>query len=323
MDSDITSSINQPLVSVCVPAYDCAKYITETLACLCCQTHVNLEIIVVNDGSADETLTLAKSVEDTRVTVLDFENRGAATARNIAYKHSKGDYIIFFDADDCVAADFISSQLNALSRRTDCIAVSAWGRFYRSVQEDFKLNKELIDRPCTLEDWIVANWYSSQHNTPPGRLLIPRVIVERAGLWNESLSLNDDFEFFTRIALNAAKIIPNPEAVYCYRSGINGLSNTKSDEAYLSLFESMKLSFDLAIGKYGTNSEVRRACANQWQSYIYEVYPRLPEQHLKAQEAIKKLGGADFKYPAGGLTSLLIKFLGWKVAKNLKLILKR
>lgn len=312
-----------PLVSICIPAYNCDKYINETLNCLCSQTYSNIEIIVVNDGSTDQTAINAKKNTDSRITLLNITNGGAAKARNIAYKHSHGQYIIFFDADDLIDPNFISSQLETIQNRTDSIIISAWGRFYRSLKEDFKLYKELINHPTTIEEWIETYWFNCQQNTPPGRLFIPREIINEAGFWNEELTLNDDFEFFTRIATTAVELIPNPNVIYYYRSGINGLSTQKNDQAYLSLFNSMELSFDIAIAKFEVNENVKHACANLWQSFIYEVYPSMKDKRLAAGNYIKKLGGSNLKYRCGGLTSTLVKLLGWKIVKHLKIIVNK
>jgi len=314
---------NDLLISICVPAFNCGKFIAETLRCLCDQTYRHIEIIVVNDGSTDDTASIVEANKNLRISLINVTNGGAAKARNIAYQHSKGSYIVFFDADDFVGDDFIAAQFRSLGGRTDCIAVSGWGRFYQDNASDFRPAEERIDHPHTLEEWIVTYWYRGQHNTPPGRLFIPREIIRQAGPWNEELTLNDDFEFFTRIALRASLIIPNPAALYYYRTGINGLSAQKNEQAYLSLFKSMEMSFDRAIKRFKGNDAVKRSCANLWQSFIYEVYPQLPDKRSVAENAVHALGGSNLSYPAGGLTRLLAKLFGWKTAKRFKMLLKK
>ncbi|TSJ35972.1 glycosyltransferase family 2 protein [Mucilaginibacter corticis] len=319
--NDLTK--NEPLVSVCMPAYNCERYIGETLRALCSQSYSNIEIIVVNDGSADGTQAVAADIGDNRIRLINVPNGGAARARNIAYRQSKGEFIVFFDADDLVGPDFIFNQMQLAMQWPECMIVSAWGRFYADMKTDFMLCNEPLTTPHTLEQWVIINWYHSRHNTPPGRLMLPRVIVDKAGPWNEELTLNDDFEFFTRVALQAKMIVPCMSAVYGYRTGVNGLSSQKNDPAYLSLFRSMLLSFEPVLAKYGANEKVQRSCANLWKAYIYEVYPRLTEQRNFAKTQIKVLGGTDFNYPAGGLTSILIKFAGWRIVKQLKILVKK
>ena len=312
-----------PLISICIPTYNAEKYIEETLNSILAQTYSNIELIVVNDGSTDNTCQIVRSINDNRITILSTTNGGASKARNIAYQKAQGEFIMFMDSDDLISSDFLEKQLFLIINHADCIAISSWGRFYRPDRADFKLFHELLPEPHDFEGWITSYWYQNKHNTPPGRLLIPRKIIERAGLWNEDLTLNDDFEFFTRIAYCATKLIPNPDSLYYYRSGIGGLSSANDEKAYLSLLKSFELSFNLVLSKFGQNQLVKKACANLWQSFIFETYPLLKKERLFARKKIDQLGGSNLHYPAGGRTAILIKILGWKMTKSLKLYLKK
>lgn len=311
------------LISICIPAFNAEKYIAETLYSILAQPYSDIEVIVVNDGSTDNTYQVVRSINDKRITILSVTNGGASKARNIAYQKTKGEFIMFMDSDDLISSEFLEKQLMSLINHTDCIAISSWGRFYRPDRADFKLLDELLPEPHNFEDWITSYWYQNKHNTPPGRLLIPRNIIKRAGLWNEDLTLNDDFEFFTRIACCATKLIPNPDSLYYYRSGIGGLSTANDEKAYLSLLKSFELSFSLVLSKYGQNPIVKKACANLWQSFIFETYPLLKKERLIANKKINQLGGSNLTYSSSGLTNFSAKLLGWKITKHLKLCLKK
>ena len=322
MRGKISSIMINALISICIPAHNASKYIEETLNSILGQSYSNFEIIIVNDGSSDNTSQIVESIHDKRISIISVKKGGASRARNVAYQKAQGDFIVFMDSDDLISENFLEAQLKLINHNTDCIAISFWGRFYKADRTDFKLFEELITEPHEFQDWVKAYWYQNKHNTPPGRLLIPRKIMTIAGLWNEDLTLNDDFEFFTRIALNSQKIIPNSKSIYYYRSGVNGLSSWKSEKAYLSLYQSFKLSFDLVLNHFKANNLIKKACANIWQSFIFEVYPLLPYERTQAEKKIKLLGGATLKYPSGGLSAFLIKAIGWKMTKRLKLMLK-
>ena len=310
--------MTKPLISICVPAFNVANYIAETISCLLKQSYQNIEIIIVNDGSTDDTLNVLEQINSNKIKVISVANGGAAKARNIAYQSSTGAYIIFLDADDLLSGEFIENQMLALNGDDHSIVIASWGRFYKSIKEDFVLDNDLIIHPFTLEDWICTNWLLNKHNTPPGRMLIPRKVLNLSGIWDDKLSLNDDFEFFTRVALNSNKIIPNFSSTYYYRSGIGGLSSYKGEKAYLSLFKSFKQSFDLCLKAYPQNQKVKKACANLWRSYIYETYPLLPDKRNFADKEIINLGGSNLKIPTGGITKYLNIMLGWKKVKLLK-----
>lgn len=309
-----------PLVSICMPAYNCGKYIQETLNCLCNQSYRNIEIVVVNDGSTDHTAFQVNAIIDDRLTLINVVNGGAARARNIAYQHSKGDHIIFFDADDHVGPDFVASQLEKMNGREDTVVLAAWGRFYHDDLGTFQM-EPLRDDEISLEDWINDHWYRCNPMTTPGRVMFPKTLIERAGLWNEQLSLNDDLEFYTRLFLTAASIIFNPDAVFFYRSGISGLSGRKGREASLSLFNSVMASTGLVLKRYGQNPSVRQSCANLLQGLVYELYPWEKTMVREAEGRIKALGGSNLPFHSGGYTRLLTLVIGWKATKQLKKII--
>lgn len=313
---------NQPLVSVCIPAYNCEKYIEDTLNCLCAQNYPNIELIMINDGSTDHTLTLAKNVVDSRLRLVNVPNGGAARARNLAYQYAKGEYIIFFDADDYIQPDFISRQIDRSNNRTDIIVLSGWGRFYNDDLNTFKAD-DTPDGEITFKEWITLYWYHCNPMTNPGRALIPAAVIKKAGLWNEELSLNDDLEFFTRIFLNSSVIVFNKDAVFYYRSGINGLSGKTGNEANESLYQSIQLSVDKVVSKYGQDTSILKSCANIWQSYIYITYP-FYQKHLQlAYAEIKKLVKPDFRFRSSGYTRLISTILGWKLTKRIKLAINK
>jgi glycosyltransferase involved in cell wall biosynthesis len=316
------SEVITPLVSVCIAVYNCGKYIKETLNCLCAQTYNNIEIIVVNDGSTDDTEKHANDIADKRVKVITVKNGGAAKARNIAYNKAKGAYIIFFDADDYIKPEFITSQVKKIHGRNDVVVLALWGRFYNDEINTFKLNDTPVDA-MTFTEWIKFYWYNCSPMTNPGRIIIPAELIKKAGLWNESLNLNDDMEFYTRIFVHAEKIIFNHDAIFYYRSGITGLSGKKDDGAYQALYNSMRLSIDTVLTNYHPEPFLLRSCANMWQSFIFEVYPFQKKYLELAQTEINKLTKPDYKFIAHGYTKYLVSIIGWRLTKRIKLVINK
>ncbi|WP_082458919.1 glycosyltransferase family 2 protein [Pedobacter sp. Leaf216] len=309
-----------PLISICIPAHNCGPYIGETLQSLCNQSYQHLEIIIVNDGSEDNTLKEISKINDHRINVFSIGKSGAAAARNIAYQKSNGEYIVFFDGDDIIPNDFIELQFNCINYRTNVIAVSGWGRFYHNTIENFK-EEFTPDIKLDFKQWILSYWKNCNPMTTPGRIMLHKSVLIKAGLWNEELSLNDDLEFFTRIFLNVDHIIMNPAAILFYRSGINGLSEKKGDAAYQSLYRSVYLSTQHAIKAYGIQSGIRDSCANMLQSCIFEIYPHNPLLVKKIENLVANIGGSSLKPDSGGITLVLNKVFGWKITKRIKALL--
>src|ERR1700722_18397770 len=106
----------KPLVSILIPAYNGEAWISSTLRSAIAQTWERKEIIVVDDGSTDQTLTVARRFESELVTVISQKNQGAAATRNNAFALCKGDYIQWLDADDLMAPDKTSLQMEAVER---------------------------------------------------------------------------------------------------------------------------------------------------------------------------------------------------------------
>src|SRR6266436_10021329 len=101
------------LVSILIPAYNAEPWIADTVRSALAQTWPRKEIIVVDDGSRDETLSIAQQFASKTVSIVAQENRGAAAARNKALELCQGDYIQWLDADDLLAPDKVARQMEA------------------------------------------------------------------------------------------------------------------------------------------------------------------------------------------------------------------
>lgn len=309
-----------PLVSIIMPLYNAEKYVAEAIESVQAQTYTHWELIIVNDGSTDGSLAVASQYESEKIKVYSQENKGASAARNFGYNQSKGKYIKFFDADDIISANMLEAQVALVEQNKVSIVVSSWGRFYNNDISTFKLtNSNNIETEPI--NWIINEWRYAQPMTQPGMFLIQRKTIEDAGLWNEKLSLIDDFEFYTRVILNSKKIELSKEAILLYRSGLqNALSGQKSRKAVESAFLSLDLSTNTLL-QYNNSPISKLSCANIWQGFVYEFYYQQQDLAIKAEQKIKELGGSDFYYPCGNYTKILVKIFGWKKAKKIRQII--
>ena len=118
----------KPLVSILVPAYNAEAWISDALRSAIAQTWKPKEIIVVDDGSTDGTLAVARQFESNQLRVVTHKNQGASATRNKAYSLCKGDYIQFLDADDLIGPDKIAKQI------AGSVAIERAGTLERSVE---------------------------------------------------------------------------------------------------------------------------------------------------------------------------------------------
>ena len=111
------------LISIIIPAHNAECWVAETLQSALSQTHSNLEVIVVDDGSSDRTVEVVRSFADGRLRLIQQENKGACAARNRALAEARGDFTQYLDADNLLAPDKIELQLERLRHEThDAIA---------------------------------------------------------------------------------------------------------------------------------------------------------------------------------------------------------
>ena len=114
-----------PVISVIVPIYNAEAYLAECIKSIIQQTYNNLQIILVNDGSTDNSRTIAEQYarQDKRIELYSQVNKGQSAARNIGLQHATGDYISFIDADDYIDADFYTTLLHAFDINTDVVQI--------------------------------------------------------------------------------------------------------------------------------------------------------------------------------------------------------
>jgi len=108
-----------PLVSIVIPCYNCDLYIEETLTSVLTQSNVDLEVIIIDDGSTDETAIKIKEFEDQRIRYFYQANSGVSIARNNGFDKVNGEFVIFFDADDIMPENFVFSRVEKMKSKDD------------------------------------------------------------------------------------------------------------------------------------------------------------------------------------------------------------
>lgn len=310
--------MSKPLVSICIPCYNAENYVGQAIDSVLSQSWPEIEIIVINDGSTDNSQAILDSYASKTVNVIHQDNRGQCAAANRAYSESQGDLIKFFDADDLLSPEFIESQVRRLSGRIDAVATAKWGRFYNDDPFTFKLNEEPVWRDLQAQQWLIEAWNNAKPMMQCALWLIPRPILEKSGVWDESLSLINDFEFFARVLCHANEVLFTPEATLYYRSGIEGsLSAQKSRLAVESAFNSLLRGTDHLLG-CRNDPEARLSCANVLQNFIYTFYPNHSDLRAVMQQRISELGGSNLKVTGGPRFHNLRRLIGWKLAKRLQ-----
>jgi glycosyltransferase involved in cell wall biosynthesis len=301
-----------------MPAYNAENYILEAINSILEQSYENWELIIVNDGSTDDTVAQLKKITDKRIRIYHQNNKGQCAAANKAFSHANGDLIKFMDSDDLISKNFIEDQVKVISDDEKAIASASWGRFYNNNLNTFKLVTDRIDVNMKPIEWLVQSMTNTQVMLQCALWLIPRDILNRSGLWNEELSLINDFEFFIRVLLHADEIRYAENSVLYYRSGLgNSLSALKTRKAIESAFQSITLGTEHLL-KFENSERIKKISANYFQMFIYDIYPNNADLIKESEQKIYKLSTPDVPFPAGGYTFFVSKLIGWKATKRLK-----
>ena len=309
-----------PLVSILIPCYNAEKWLIQTIESVLSQTWKNIEILLVDDGSTDSSLMIAKQFESYNVKIIDQQNQGASAARNRALKEAQGDFVQYLDADDLLALDKIERQLKLLEfdHSSDYVASGEWARFYQLPSEASFITQSLWSHMQPIE-WLICSW-EEDLMMHPAAWLIPRYIADLAGEWNESLSLNDDGEYFCRVILASQAIKFCKGAKSYYRSGnYSSLSASQSRRAWESAFLALELCTNNLLAKENSD-RTRHACATVLQRSVYSIYPRFPELAQNIESKIISLGGSDLKLEGSPNIKFISKIVGWKMAKQIQRI---
>ncbi|HWA85410.1 MAG TPA: glycosyltransferase family A protein [Opitutus sp.] len=314
--------MNEPLVSILVPCFNAERWLAATLESALTQTWPRCEIIVVDDGSRDGSLALARSFAARGVQVFTQPNAGASAARNRARREARGDFFQFLDADDLISPGKIAAQLAVLATRPPgTLATCAWGRFADDPARARFVDEAVFRDFAPLDFLVLAG--STGAMMHPSAWLVPRAVADRAGPWDESLTLNDDGEYFCRVALASAGLAfcPDPAARSFYRSGLPGsLSQRRSERARRSQFRSHELVARHLLAA-ADSPRVRQALANTFQRFIFDFFPSPRDLMRAAAARVAEFGGSDLKPQMGPKTAALARALGWKNVWRLKHLL--
>ncbi len=309
------------VVSVIMPVYNAEKYLKQSLDSVLSQTYKNIEVICINDGSKDSSPNILEQYEK-RITVINQTNQGQCAASNTGIKAANGDYIKFFDADDIMNPEHIELQLKKINGRTDAIASCEWGRFYDENPASAIFKPEPVWKDMDSLDWLKKALSQKADMMGAPLWLIPKILLDKSGYWDERLSLNNDFEFSTKLLLTAKEVLFTPGAKLFYRSGLSGnLASTITENAYRAALLSTNLGCSYFLEK--ENSFLaKKLCANRYQTWAYRIYPNHKNLVKEIELKIKELGGSDIKIEGGKLFLILQKLLGWKFAKKLQNIFR-
>lgn len=212
------------LVSIIIPAYNVEKYVEKCVLSALNQSYENIEVIVVNDGSTDNTLDILNKIpESDKLKIITKNNGGVSAARNTGIESAHGDYVVFVDGDDYIASDFVEYMLSlAIDTKCDfCLSTDCYSK-----KDDIQ-SQPLHEEVISPEDAVAL-------------LISPRVIV---GCWNKIYSMSfikkhnlrfstelfygEGLNFIIQCAQKSENIGVGNKKVYYYRRNNMGSATTR------------------------------------------------------------------------------------------------
>jgi glycosyltransferase involved in cell wall biosynthesis len=220
------------LVSIIMPAYNASDYIAETILSVKNQTYTHWELIIINDGSTDNTEKKIQPFlkDDIRIKYLVKNNSGVSHSRNVGMNNAQGEYISFIDADDVWLENNLKEKLIAIK---NCDAVYSECEL---INENSKpINKKLTGANLPLLEDILL--LKGNYITAPSGVLIKKSTLDKIGNFDINLSNNADQDLWIRILLNDFKIKLIPKVLWYYRMHSNNMSGNiallESDSIYM------------------------------------------------------------------------------------------
>lgn len=306
-----------PLVSILIPAYNAERFVAQTIYSAMAQTWPRKEIIVVDDGSKDGTLAVARQFASDSVTVISQPNSGASVARNKAFSVSRGDFIQWLDADDLLAPDKIATQMSARSRDNNArlLHSGAWGSFF------YRFDKtEFIPTPLwenlTPVEWLFRKLDQNLF-MQTATWLVSRELTEAAGPWDNRITYDDDGEYFARVvrASDGIRFVADSKVLYRL-SGAGTLSYIgRNNKKLESLLLSMQLHIE-TLRAMEDSPRVHAACAKYLQRNLIYYYPQRADLIERLNALAATVGGKLEKPELSWKYDWLRRLLGWDFARS-------
>jgi glycosyltransferase involved in cell wall biosynthesis len=208
------------LISIIIPCYNDALYIEQSVLSALNQTYSNIEVIVVDDGSNEETKKVLKKLENQITKLITQENQGQSKARNVGIEASKGDYILVLDSDDYFESTFCEKAILSLEDSTIKLVTSFAKRFNDVYSYD------VYPKGGGLRDFLI-------HNQATGSVMFRKKDYILAGGYDETMKSGfEDWEFYIRLLKDGGTAFVIPEFLFNYRAKENSTTTRANKIKY-------------------------------------------------------------------------------------------
>lgn len=320
-------------VSIIIPVHNSVETIEETIQSALRQTWPSKEIIVIDDGSTDNSVEVVQKYLSEQVRLTCVRQGGAARARNLGLQLASGEFIQYLDADDLMADNKLEVQMNRILSQPEphsVVTACRWLRFAGDLSNPIggtgPGGKAEFD--LSPADWLVMRPYNLQllHGW-----LTPRRLIEQAGPWDELMTLDDDGEFFTRVVSRASRVLFCRETIAYYRMSLSSptlsfYSKFDPDQSNCAKLESSLRSahtFKRVMETFD-HPEGRTAVGRTYLYLAYSSYLVCENVYRESvgQREVPRIQRVSIYRLVGGRLGLLYLLVGWRLGKKLMMTWK-
>ena len=278
------------LVSVVIPAYKAEKYIDRCLNSLACQTYKNIEIIIVNDGSPDNTGKMLDdwAKRDNRIKVIHKQNGGVSSARNEGLKAVSGKYTCFVDIDDEVKPDYVNLLYKAITEyNTDVAMCSLLAERKKGILSvEGSSTTKVLTFPDNLNEF--AEVYNSGVFMPPYCKLYKTEKITEG--FPEYTNYGEDEIFNLNCFLNVKSLVVIPEALYIYYLNDASLCHVNAMSLIQKRLSNLQIRHNLLSNFFGKDSTLANLFTSKFLiRHIFRLVEELIEEKKPTKEIVKTL----------------------------------
>lgn len=230
------------LVSIVIPLYNKENYIKRCIESLINQSYTNIEIIIVNDGSTDSSVSIVNQYKDYRIKLFNINNKGVSYARNYGIGVSKGEYIVFVDADDYVSRHYISTMIKAMELDIDLVIT---GRIDVYSKTEFK--RDLTEYTGDV-NFIPEDFYINGDCHPVWGKMYRKRIIKKNNIHFNCINISEDSFFNIDYLSHSSRVkilnANNYYYIHYEKNNLTSIAQKRYFDIYFSLYDKYKLFFE-------------------------------------------------------------------------------
>lgn len=295
-------------VSVIIPNYNRAAVIGETVQNMLSQSLPPYEVIVVDDGSTDDSVEVIRHFGN-HVTLIQQSNQGPGAARNAGLKVATGEFIQFMDSDDLASLNKLEVQAKVLKEQNADIVYGPWVKAWMSNQK-LQLQDVVLQQKPLPSDRSTLLWFLSSWSMVFQQCLLRKSLLDRVGGYREDLRLYEDGELFVRMLLGGAKLVHEAHSLTLYRLEDHGKLTSSGSNSLQKILDKAHF-FALVIESLSKHNEYKPILQHSEVSFnIWRSLSEFEQSNVPDVDWIIPL-----QVLAGNCSSLVMRAKKWSQQK--------